>query len=77
MKIEKTADAPGAMYVRDGQAYKIGRHGKTYRWDGDDWLLSACKLEQLRFGGWVLRRPTPEPRVINDFAHPVSMMTQR
>ena len=77
MKIEKMEDAPGAMFLKDGEQYKRGRHGYTYRWSGTEWVRSSCKLEKLFDGGWVLRQPRPVPRVVSEFAMPVSSMTQR
>ena len=79
MKIEKwkMEDAPGAMLVRDGEQYKRGRHGYTYRWSGTEWVRSSCKLEKLFGGGWVLRQPKPVPRVHSDFVLPPSSMRPR
>ena len=77
MKIEKTADAPGAMIVKDGISYKKGKHNYTFRWTGDEWVRSSSVLEKIFGGGYVLRVPRPTPRVISEFALPTSSMTQR
>ena len=77
MKIERTADAPGAMMQRDGVSYKTGRHGYTYRWTGDEWVRSSCVLTRIHGGGYVLKVPKAVPRVVSDFAMPSPQMTNR
>ena len=77
MKIEKTADDPGAMFVKDSVSYKKGRHGYTYRWNGEEWVRSSSVLEKIFGGGYVLRVPRPVPKVVSEFAMPLPQVTNR
>ena len=65
-----------AMHVKSGVAFKIGSHGHTYRWTGDDWRRSANKLEKIN-GGYVLHVQRTTPRVHNDFSPPTSPFVMR
>lgn len=36
------------QYEVDGSLYKIGVHGKVFRWDGVEWVLSSKTVKQLQ-----------------------------
>ena len=62
-QLNPQADPPGCMYEQEGTCYKVGAHGKTYRWHLGEWVRSSCVLERLPYGGWVLKRPRAVKRV--------------
>jgi hypothetical protein len=66
----------GTMHIKGGIPFKIGSHGHTYRWTGDEWRRSANKLEKIN-GGYALHVQNTKPRVRNDFASPASPFVMR
>ena len=74
----RVSDPAGTMYVRDdGICFKIGRHGHTYRHNGDEWVKSECRLERIFGGRYALSVPRVVPRAVSEFAMPPPQVTNR
>ena len=56
----------GAVYLYEGEYFKIGHLGKVFRWGITEWMLSSRTVEQIKkgvFGRFWGGRFQPEAKV--------------